>query len=132
MAHSANLYLEDSSLGVQEFHWGIVQPTDEQGRPQAGILAGKISLVLDTLQHPVLDAWMADPRKRLSGKVVVAAADGMGATRTVRFVDALCVNQGLTFVADSPSTFAGSMSVVLTARELHLDEGLTIDNRWPE
>ena len=131
MAHSAHLLLEGELIPVQEFHWGIVQPTDLSQRPQSGILAGKISLVLDKLQHPVLDAWMAANRKRLSGTLVVDAADGTGSTRCLRFVDALCVNQGLTFSAGGGGAFAGTMSVLLTARELHVDDALTIDNNWP-
>ena len=132
MAHSATLYLEGSPIAVQEFHWAIVQLTDLQSRPQAGILAGKISLVIDKLQHAVIDAWMADPAKRLDGSVVVKAADGMGAVRTLRFVDALCVSQGLSFTAGGDGTYAGTMSVLLTARQLHVNEGLTLDNHWPD
>ena len=116
---------------MQEYHWGIVRQTDAQHRPQGGVLAGKISLVVDTLHHPVLDAWMADPRKCLSGELVAHAADGLGTARRLRFVDALCVNQGLTFLAGAGSRFAGSMSLLLSARELHVNEGLAIDNHWP-
>lgn len=132
MAHSAKLYLEGFQLTVQEFHWGIVQLTDTQSRPQNGILAGKISLVIDKLQHPLLDAWMADPRKRLSGEIIADSPDGMGTARSLRFVDALCVSQGLHFVAGGQDAFAGTMSVLLTARQLHVDGGLVIDNQWPE
>lgn len=108
-----------------------MQLTDLNSRPQSGILAGKISLVIDKLQHPLLDAWMADPRKQLSGVLVADAADGMGTARRLRFVDALCVNQGLTFTAGGDAQFAGAMSLLLTARELHVEETLVIDNRWP-
>ena len=65
---------------MQEYHWGIVRQTDAQYRTQGGVLAGKISLVVDTLHHPVLDAWMAaphphpPPRKCLSGELVAHAA----------------------------------------------------------
>lgn len=131
MAHSAKLYLEGEVLIVQEFHWGIVQLTDAQSRPQSGILAGKISLVIDKLQHPLLDAWMADARKQLSGLLVADAPDGMGTARSLRFVDALCVSQGLAFTAGGNSTFAGTMSILLTARQLHVDGALVIDNNWP-
>lgn len=131
MAHSAKLYLAGETIPVQEFHWGIVQQVDAQSRPQAGILAGKISLVIDKLQHPLLDAWMADARKQLSGEVVADAADGMGTIRRLRFEDALCVNQGITFVADGSGTFAGTMSLLLTARALHVNEALVLDNCWP-
>ncbi len=131
MAHSAKLYLEGETIVVQEFHWGIVQLTDAQSRPQSGILAGKISLVIDKLQHPLLDAWMADARKQLSGLLVADAPNGMGTTRSLRFVDALCVGQGLSFTAGGDSTFAGTMSILLTARQLHVDGSLVIDNHWP-
>jgi hypothetical protein len=131
MAYSAKLYLEGEVLVVQEFHWAIVQFTDVQSRPQNSILAGKISLVIDKLQHPLLDAWMADARKQLSGTVVADATDGMSTARTLRFVDALCVNQGLHFTAGGTETFAGSMSILITARQLHVENELVIDNNWP-
>ncbi len=131
MAHSAKLYLEDDVIQVQEFHWGIMQPTDGQSRPQSGITAGKISLVLDKLHHPVLDAWMADERKLLSGTLLADSPDGMGSARSLRFVDALCVSQGLSFSASGGGHFAGTMSLQLTARELHVDGSLLIDNQWP-
>ena len=131
MAHSAKLFLEGEVLVVQEFHWAIVQLIDNQSRPQSGILAGKISLVIDKLQHPLLDAWMADARKQLSGLLVADAPDGMGTARSLRFVDALCVSQGLAFTAGGDSTFAGTMSILLTARQLHVDGALVIDNNWP-
>ena len=131
MAHSATLYLEGENIFVQEFHWGIVQPTDHQSRPQNGILAGKLSMVVNLLQHPLLDAWMADARKQLSGELVAEAPNGMGTARRLRFVDALCVNQGLTFVTGSTSAAAGTMSLLLTARELHVESDLVINNHWP-
>ncbi|RZJ57741.1 MAG: hypothetical protein EOO55_02710 [Hymenobacter sp.] len=131
MAHSAKLYLEGELITVQEFHWGIVQLTDAQSRPQNSILAGKISLVIDKLQHPLLDAWMADAHKQLSGLLVADATDGMGTARSLRFVDAFCVNQGLSFTAGGTGSFAGTMSLLLTARQLHIEEALVIDNNWP-
>ncbi|GAB3638345.1 hypothetical protein GCM10027422_39350 [Hymenobacter arcticus] len=131
MAHSAKLYLEGEVLIVQEFHWAIVQLIDAQSRPQNSVLAGKISVVIDKLQHPLLDAWMADARKQLSGLVVADSPDGMGTARSLRFVDALCVSQELQFTAGGTGTFAGAMTIVLTARQLHIEDGLTLDNHWP-
>ena len=132
MAHSAKLYLEGPPLVVHEFHWGVVQATDVQTRPQNGVLAGKISLVIDKLQHALLDAWMADPRKQLSGELIAEARDGMGAARRLRFVDAVCINQGMTFTASGNSSFAGTMSVLISARELHIEETIAVANRWPD
>ncbi|MDJ0364700.1 type VI secretion system tube protein TssD [Hymenobacter sp. H14-R3] len=131
MAHSAKLYLEGEELIVQEFHWAVVQFTDAQSRPQNSVLAGKISLVIDKLQHPLLDAWMADARKQLSGLLVADAPDGLGTARSLRFVDALCVSQELHFTAGGDGQFAGSMTIVLTARQLHIESELVIDNHWP-
>jgi hypothetical protein len=43
--------------------------------------------VLDHLHDPVLDHWMADSHKRLSGRLVVTGIEG-SRFRTVQFHDA--------------------------------------------
>jgi hypothetical protein len=131
MSHSATLYLERTAIVVQEFHWGIVQPTDSTHRPQAGVLAGKISLVVAQLHHPLLDAWMASEGKLCSGELLAEAADGTGTVRRLRFVEALCVNQGMAYHDGGGAGLVGTLSLLLTARELHVDHALVINNAWP-
>ncbi|WP_223648600.1 type VI secretion system tube protein TssD [Hymenobacter psoromatis] len=123
------LLLDGNAIRVREYHWAIVQTTDEMNRPQGGVLAGKLHVVLDCLAHPVVDAWMADSRKTMSGELLVLGPDGQRA-RTIRFTDAYCVNQGLFFDGMSNQQ-AGALSVLLSAHTLLVDQELEIRNVWP-
>ena len=123
------LQLGPHTIRVQEYHWAVVQPTDDLNRPQGGILAGKLHLVLDCLAHEVVDAWMADSHKKLSGEVSALGPDGFR-LRTLRFTDAYCVNQGLFFDGAS-NRRSGALSVLISARSLLVDQALTLENLWP-
>jgi len=123
------LHLGPHAIRVQEYHWAVVQPTDDLNRPQGGILAGKLHLVLDCLAHEALDAWMADSHKKLSGEVSALGPDGLR-LRTLRFTDAYCVNQGLFFDGTSNGR-SGALSVLISARSLLVDQTLALENLWP-
>lgn len=128
MAHSATLELEGISQEVRELHWSIVQVTDDHHQPLAGVLAGKIHLVFNGLLHPVLDEWMASDDRELSGEVRVRAADGQGVVRVLRFVDAICVNEGLHFT--TLGGVSSTTSVLISARVLIVNGALEINNNW--
>lgn len=127
--YQVTLHFDGNAIRVREYHWAIVQTTDEVNRPQGGVLAGKLHVVLDCLAHPALDAWMADSRKTVSGELLVRGPDGLRA-RTIRFTDAYCVNQGLFFDGMS-NRQAGALSVLLSAHTLLIDQELEIRNVWP-
>lgn len=131
MAFTATLHLtaEAATWSVREFHWALVQNIDELTRPQAGVHGGQLSLALDHLHHPVLDAWMASPTKLRSGSLTVRAADGHR-FRTVRFEDAYCVSEGLHFDSTGlgPAT---TMSLLISAERLDIDGAVQVDNHWP-
>lgn len=131
MAFTATLHLaaEARAWTAQEFHWAIVQNIDEFTRPQAGIMAGQLHLVLDHLHDPVLDDWMANPTKLRNGHLKILAADGSG-FRTILFEDAYCVSEGLNFNSTGlgPAT---TMSVLISACRLTIDGEVKVDNNWP-
>lgn len=127
--YQVTLNLDGMAIPVREYHWAIVQTTDEVNRPQGGVLAGKIHVVLDCLAHPIVDAWMADSLKTMSGELLVLGPDGLRA-RTIRFTDAYCVNQGLFFDGMSNRQSA-ALSVLLSAHTLLIDQELEIRNMWP-
>jgi len=131
MAFTAELRLdtETQTWTVQEFHWAIVQNTDEQARPQSGIHAGQLHLVLDHLHHPVLDEWMANSRKLLSGSLLVRGLDG-SRFRTVAFRNAYCVSEGLHFNSTGVGS-ATSMSVLISAQQLLINKEVETTNSWP-
>lgn len=114
-------------LAAQEFHWGLVQLTNEKSVPQGGLLVGQIRVVFNYLYHPVLAAWMADSYKLLNGKLVAYSIDGLSAARTIEFEDAYCFNQGLHFDG-SASSFSGGMSILISARTLLIDGQLLLTN----
>lgn len=127
--YQVTLNLDGMVIPVREYHWAIVQTTDEVNRPQGGILAGKLHLVLDCLAHPIVDAWMADSLKTMRGELLVLGPDGQRA-RTIRFADAYCVNQGLFFDGMS-NRQSGALSVMVSAHTLLIDQELEVSNRWP-
>lgn len=126
MAFTAELQLTACVLPVLEFHWALVQSMDERGRPQSFLRGGQLHLVLDHLHHSVLDAWMADPQMLLDGSLVVRGLDG-SRFRTVAFREAFCVNEGLYFNSTGLGR-ATSMSVLISAKHLLVDESVAFDN----
>ena len=93
------------------------------------MLASKLYLVLDCLAHPTLDFWMADSLKTMSGELTALGPEGLR-HRTIGFVDAYCVNQGLFFDGTS-NRRAGALSVLISARQLLIDRELGLANVWP-
>ena len=123
------LRFDEHLIPVQEYHWAIVQTTDEVNRPQNGVLAGKLHLVLDGLVHPALDAWMANSTKTANGELLVLGPAGFR-VRSIHFTDAYCINQGL-FFDGTDTRRSGALSVMLSARVLVINQELEISNVWP-
>ncbi len=126
MAFTAELQLAACVLPVLEFHWALVQSTDERGQPHAFLRGGQLHLVLDHLHHPVLDGWMADPQMLLDGKLVVQGLDG-SRFRTVAFREAFCVSEGMYFNSTGLGR-ATSLSVLISAKHLLVDESVEFSN----
>ena len=131
MAFTAVLRLdaESKSWPAREFHWAIVQEIGEYARPEAGIHAGQVHVVLDHLHDPVLDDWMAEATKRRAGSLEISGLDG-SRFRTLTFRDAYCVSEGLCFNSTGigPAT---TMSVLISADHLLIDGEVELDNHWP-
>ncbi|WP_046244424.1 type VI secretion system tube protein TssD [Hymenobacter terrenus] len=131
MAFTAKLHLDVESVSwpVLDYHWAVVQAITEQSRPENSIFAGQLHLVLDHLHHPLLDAWMSDATKRRNGRLEVTSTDGRR-LRTVAFWDAYCVSEGLYFNSTGVGR-ATTMSVLISANRLLIDEEVEITNHWP-
>lgn len=106
-----------------------MQNINERTRPENGIYAGQLHLVLDHLHHPVLDDWMSDATKLRDGRLVVMAPDG-SRLRTVQFWNAYCVGEGLYFNATGVGR-AATMSVLISAQRLLLNDEVEVSNHWP-
>ncbi len=130
MSFHAELLLGAELLGrltVQEFHWGLVQLTNEKNVPQGGVLTGQVRVVLDRLYHPVLAAWMADSYKMLNGKLVAYGLDGISVVRLLEFEQAYCFNQGLHFDG-TKSSFSTGMSILISAQTLRINGAVVLTN----
>ncbi|RZJ57698.1 MAG: hypothetical protein EOO55_02805 [Hymenobacter sp.] len=131
MSFHAELVLAVETLDrlvVQEFHWGLVQLTNERNVPLGGMLTGQIRVVLDRLHHPVLAAWMADSYKKLDGKLIAYGLDGMSITRIIEFEEGYCSNQGMYFDG-TKSNFATGLSLLISAQTLRIDGVAVLTNK---
>lgn len=130
MSFSAALILNSKQYTVRRFRWGIHQNTDAVGRPDARVQGGQIQLELDSEADETLHHWALDDTKRMSGEVVVFAADNQFLRRkTIRFADAYCVSLGKQFDG-SASGVGMTMTLTLSANQLSSGE-VTLDNKWP-
>lgn len=131
MAFSASLDLDGKSYPVLRFSWGLQQHTDVVGRPDARVHGGHLMVELDSAPDETLQHWALDDTKKMSGELVVYAADNRFLRRkTIRFTNAYCV--GLSKLFDgSASTQGMTMTLTLSANQISSGE-VTLDNKWPD
>jgi hypothetical protein len=130
MSFSAALIVNNKHYSIRRFSWGIQQNTDVVGRPDARVQGGQLQVELDSEPDEVLHHWALDDTKKMSGEVVVFAADNRLARRkTIRFEDAYCVGLGKQFDG-SASEMGMTMTLTLSANRLSNGE-VTLDNKWP-
>lgn len=130
MSFSAAFIVNGKSYVVRRFSWGVRQQTDVVGRPDARVQGGQLQVELDSEPDEVLHHWALDDNKRMSGELVVFAADNAFVRRkTIAFTDAYCV--GLSKLFDGSASDQGmTMTLTLSANQLSSGE-VTLDNRWP-
>ena len=130
MSFSASLILDSKSYTVRRFSWGLQQNTDVVGRPDARVQGGRLQVELDSEPDETLHHWALDDTKKMSGELVVFAADNRFLRRkTIRFEDAYCVGLSKNFDG-SASNQAMTMTLTLSANKLNSGE-VTLDNKWP-
>ena len=130
MSFSASLILDSKSYTVRRFSWGLQQNTDVVGRPDARVQGGRLQVELDSEPDEALHHWALDDTKKMSGELVVFAADNRFLRRkTIRFEDAYCVGLSKNFDG-SASNQAMTMTLTLSANKLSSGE-VTLDNKWP-
>lgn len=131
MSFSADLLLNGKSYTVRSFAWGVQQHTDGTGRPDARVHGGRLQIELDSEPDKELHHWALDDTKKLSGELVVYAADNRFVRRkTIHFSDAYCV--GLSKLFDgSASSQSMTMTLTLSANKIGSGE-VTLDNQWPD
>jgi hypothetical protein len=130
MSFSASLVLDGKSYTVRRFNWGVQQNTDVVGRPDARVQGGRLQVELDSEPDEALHHWALDDTKKMSGELVVYAANNRFSRRkTILFEDAYCV--GLSKQFDGSASDQGmTMTLTISANKLSSGE-VTLDNKWP-
>ena len=130
MSFSASLVLDGKSYTVRRFDWGVQQNTDVVGRPDARVQGGRLQVELDSEPDEALHHWALDDTKKMSGELVVYAANNRFSRRkTILFEDAYCV--GLSKQFDGSASDQGmTMTLTISANKLSSGE-VTLDNKWP-
>jgi len=130
MSFSAALIVNNKQYSIRRFNWGVQQNTDIVGRPDARVQGGQLQVELDSEPDEVLHHWALDDTKKMSGEIVVFAADSrLSRRKTIRFEDAYCVGLGKHFDG-SASEMGMTMTLTLSANRLSNGE-VTLDNKWP-
>lgn len=109
----------------------INQAVDSLGRPASLTRGGKITLEFNATDDNVVAEWMANPAKRLDGKIRFIKMDSVESTeKEIRFTNAYCVELMERF---DGSTTTSQMVTVITISPEKIAVGTTeLDNRWPE
>lgn len=132
MSFSATLFIDDSKddYVVRHFSWSLRQQTDLVGRPDARVQGGQLQIEIDSRPDDLVHHWALDDTKKMSGRIVVAAADDSSAARkTITFTDAYCIGMSKLFDG-SASTQSMTMTLTLSADKLK-SGNIEIDNKWP-
>lgn len=130
MSFSASFTVENKSYTVRRFAWGVQQNTDVVGRPDARVQGGQLQVELDSEPDEALHHWALDDTKKISGELVVFAANNRFSRRkTIRFEEAYCVGLSKQFDG-SASELGMTMTLTLSANRLSSGE-VTLDNKWP-
>jgi hypothetical protein len=130
MAFSAEFIVNGKHYSIRRFDWKVQQNTDAVGRPDARVQAGQLQVELDSEPDDALHHWALDDLKKMSGEVVVFAADNhLTRYKTIRFEEAYCV--GLSKRFDGSTSSKGmTMTLKLSANRLNCGE-VAFDNQWP-
>ena len=109
----------------------INQAVDSLGRPASLTRGGKITLEFNATADNVVAEWMANPAKRLDGKIRFIKMDSVESTeKELRFTNAYCVDLMERF---DGTTTSSQMVTVITISPEKIFVGMTeLDNRWPE
>jgi hypothetical protein len=132
MSFSAKLIIEGSETEyvVRHFSWGMRQQTDVLGRPDARVQGGQLLIEIDSRPDELVHNWGLNDTKKMSGRLVVAAADDASVARkTLTFTDAYCIGLSKHFDG-SASAQSMTMTLTLSADKIK-SGGVELDNQWP-
>ncbi len=109
----------------------INQAVDSLGRPASLTRGGKITLEFNATDDNIVAEWMANPAKRLDGKIRFVRMDNMEATeKEINFTNAYCVELMERF--DGTTTTSNMVTVITISPEKIRIGSIELDNRWPD
>lgn len=109
----------------------INQAVDSLGRPASLTRGGKITLEFNSTDDNIVAEWMANPAKRLNGKIRFIKMDNIESTeKEIYFKNAYCVELMERF--DGTTTNSQMVTVITISPERILVGSTELDNRWPE
>lgn len=109
----------------------INQAVDSLGRPASLTRGGKITLEFNATDDNIVAEWMANPTKRLGGKIRFIKIDNIESTeKEILFTNAYCVELMERF--DGTTTTSQMVTVITISPETITVGSTKLDNRWPE
>lgn len=116
---------------VNYVYLDINQAVDSLGRPASLTRGGKITIEFNAMSDNIVAEWMANPAKRLDGKIRFTKMDSMESTeKEINFYNAYCVELMERF--DGTTTTAQMVTVITISPEVIFVGTTKLDNRWPE
>ncbi|GAB3709606.1 type VI secretion system tube protein TssD [Spirosoma flavus] len=116
---------------VNYVYLDINQAVDSLGRPASLTRGGKITLEFNATADNVVAEWMANPAKRLGGKIRFIRMDNIESTeKEIEFTNAYCVELMERF--DGSTTTAQMVTVITISPETITVGSIKLDNRWPD
>ena len=128
---SARFLLGSFETALNYVYLDINQAVDSLGRPASLTRGGKITLEFNSTADNIVAEWMANPAKRLDGKIQFIKMDSVESTeKQIEFTNAYCVELMERF---DGSTTTSQMVTVITISPEKIYVGTTLlDNRWPD
>ena len=129
----AELYIAGFETPLNYVYLDINQAVDSLGRPASLTRGGKITMEFNSSANNTVDEWMANPAKRLGGKIRFVKMDNIESTeKEIFFTNAYCVEMMERF--DGTTTTSQMVTVITISPETVTVGNNTspLDNRWPE
>lgn len=116
----------EPKIELFDFSYDIVQDTDENGKPQGEVRAGKLTLSFANLPTTEMLEWILNSRKYKDGNIVVFDMDGMPIQK-ISFSNGACVALDINYKEDDENYCSTVLSIV--AKNLLLGE-VKVENEW--
>ncbi|WP_288427511.1 type VI secretion system tube protein TssD [uncultured Spirosoma sp.] len=126
----ARFLLGSLDVPLNYVYLDINQAVDSLGRPASLTRGGKITLEFNATDDNIIAEWMANPAKRLNGKIRFVKLDNVESTeKELTFENAYCVELMERF--DGTTTTSQMVTVITISPEFIHVGTTTLDNRWP-